>query len=80
MLVVEPERRLSISQILTHSWMCTNGVVELEPGGYVLCHTSVFKGCPVITVTSRVQVERVKSRRKILYHFAIFATIIEKVD
>ncbi|XP_070156321.1 serine/threonine-protein kinase SIK3 isoform X1 [Polyergus mexicanus] len=33
MLVVEPERRLSISQILTHSWMCTNGVVELEPGG-----------------------------------------------
>jgi len=38
MLVVEPERRLSISQILTHSWMCGNGVVELEPGGYVLCH------------------------------------------
>ncbi|XP_072757542.1 serine/threonine-protein kinase SIK3 isoform X1 [Anoplolepis gracilipes] len=33
MLVVEPERRLSISQILTHSWMCGNGVVELEPGG-----------------------------------------------
>lgn len=36
MLVVEPERRLNISQILTHSWMCGNGVVELEPGGYVL--------------------------------------------
>lgn len=33
MLVVEPERRLNISQILTHSWMCGNGVVELEPGG-----------------------------------------------
>ncbi|XP_029170704.1 serine/threonine-protein kinase SIK3-like isoform X2 [Nylanderia fulva] len=33
MLVVEPERRLNISQILTHSWMCGTGVVELEPGG-----------------------------------------------
>ncbi|XP_012217552.1 serine/threonine-protein kinase SIK3-like isoform X2 [Linepithema humile] len=33
MLVVEPERRLSISQILTHSWMDGEGVVELEPGG-----------------------------------------------
>lgn len=36
MLVVEPERRLSISQILAHSWMGGDGVVELEPGGYVL--------------------------------------------
>lgn len=35
MLVVEPERRLSISQILTHSWMGGEGVIELEPGGYV---------------------------------------------
>lgn len=40
MLVVEPERRLSISQILSHSWMGGDGVVELEPGGCVLCvHT-----------------------------------------
>lgn len=36
MLVVEPERRLSISQILTHSWMGGEKTVELEPGGYVL--------------------------------------------
>ncbi|XP_014478530.1 PREDICTED: serine/threonine-protein kinase SIK2-like, partial [Dinoponera quadriceps] len=33
MLVVEPERRLSISQILGHSWMGGDGIVELEPGG-----------------------------------------------
>lgn len=34
MLVVEPERRLSISQILEHSWMRKDGGgVELEPGG-----------------------------------------------
>ncbi|KAL0123337.1 hypothetical protein PUN28_005699 [Cardiocondyla obscurior] len=33
MLVVEPERRLSISQILVHSWMGGGGVTELEPGG-----------------------------------------------
>ncbi|XP_025991778.1 serine/threonine-protein kinase SIK3 isoform X2 [Solenopsis invicta] len=33
MLVVEPERRLSISQILSHSWMSEDGVIELEPGG-----------------------------------------------
>ena len=36
MLVVEPERRLSISQILAHSWMSEDGVIELEPGGYVI--------------------------------------------
>lgn len=36
MLVVEPERRLSISQILTHSWMGGDGIIELEPGGYVM--------------------------------------------
>jgi len=36
MLVVEPERRLSISQILSHSWMNGDRAVELEPGGYVL--------------------------------------------
>lgn len=33
MLVVEPERRLSISQILAHSWMGGGGVTEPEPGG-----------------------------------------------
>nr|XP_034187178.1 serine/threonine-protein kinase SIK3-like isoform X6 [Osmia lignaria] len=33
MLVVEPERRLSISQILAHSWMGGDGVTEPEPGG-----------------------------------------------
>ncbi|KAH0951990.1 hypothetical protein HN011_005435 [Eciton burchellii] len=33
MLVVEPERRLSISQILSHSWMNGDRAVELEPGG-----------------------------------------------
>ncbi|TGZ58046.1 Non-specific serine/threonine protein kinase [Temnothorax longispinosus] len=38
MLVVEPERRLSISQILAHSWMGGDGVIELEPGG---CHPDV---------------------------------------
>ncbi|XP_071571585.1 serine/threonine-protein kinase SIK3 isoform X1 [Temnothorax nylanderi] len=38
MLVVEPERRLSISQILAHSWMGEDGVIELEPGG---CHPDV---------------------------------------
>lgn len=36
MLVVEPDRRLSISQILAHSWMGRDGVIELEPGGYVM--------------------------------------------
>lgn len=36
MLVVEPERRLSISQILGHSWMNGDGIAELEPGGCVL--------------------------------------------
>lgn len=36
MLVVEPDRRLSISQILTHPWMGGDGVIELEPGGYVI--------------------------------------------
>jgi len=36
MLVVEPERRLSISQILAHSWMDEDGIIELEPGGYVM--------------------------------------------
>lgn len=35
MLVVEPERRLSISQILAHSWMDGDGLTEPEPGGYV---------------------------------------------
>lgn len=35
MLVVEPERRLSISQILAHSWMGGDGVTEPEPGGYI---------------------------------------------
>ncbi|XP_012280927.1 serine/threonine-protein kinase SIK3 isoform X2 [Orussus abietinus] len=33
MLVVEPERRLSISQIFAHPWMGGDGVVEPEPGG-----------------------------------------------
>ncbi|XP_015185253.1 PREDICTED: serine/threonine-protein kinase SIK3-like isoform X1 [Polistes dominula] len=33
MLVVEPERRLSISQILIHSWMGGDGQTEPEPGG-----------------------------------------------
>ncbi|XP_043663823.1 serine/threonine-protein kinase SIK3-like isoform X2 [Vespula pensylvanica] len=33
MLVVEPERRLSISQILAHSWMGGDGLAEPEPGG-----------------------------------------------
>ncbi|KAK2580417.1 hypothetical protein KPH14_006167 [Odynerus spinipes] len=33
MLVVEPERRLSISQILAHSWMGGDGLTEPEPGG-----------------------------------------------
>ncbi|XP_076234918.1 serine/threonine-protein kinase SIK3 isoform X1 [Calliopsis andreniformis] len=33
MLVVEPERRLSISQILAHSWMGGDGITEPEPGG-----------------------------------------------
>ncbi|XP_020706710.1 serine/threonine-protein kinase SIK3-like isoform X3 [Athalia rosae] len=33
MLVVEPERRLSITQILTHPWMGGDGVTEPEPGG-----------------------------------------------
>ncbi|XP_034951244.1 serine/threonine-protein kinase SIK3-like isoform X2 [Chelonus insularis] len=33
MLVVEPERRLSITQILAHPWMGGDGVTELEPGG-----------------------------------------------
>lgn len=35
MLVVEPERRLSISQILAHSWMGGDGLTEPEPGGYI---------------------------------------------
>ncbi|XP_032682822.1 serine/threonine-protein kinase SIK3-like isoform X2 [Odontomachus brunneus] len=38
MLVVEPERRLSISQILGHSWMNGDGIAELEPGG---CNSDV---------------------------------------
>ncbi|XP_053595451.1 serine/threonine-protein kinase SIK3 isoform X2 [Microplitis demolitor] len=33
MLVVEPERRLSIRQILAHPWMGGDGVTEPEPGG-----------------------------------------------
>ncbi|XP_076392946.1 serine/threonine-protein kinase SIK3 isoform X5 [Megachile rotundata] len=33
MLVVEPERRLSILQILAHSWMGGDGTTEPEPGG-----------------------------------------------
>lgn len=33
MLVVEPERRLSISQILSHSWMVDDSYTEPEPGG-----------------------------------------------
>ncbi|XP_063991691.1 serine/threonine-protein kinase SIK3-like isoform X2 [Diachasmimorpha longicaudata] len=33
MLVVEPERRLSIIQILTHPWMAGDGLTEPEPGG-----------------------------------------------
>ncbi|XP_011297560.1 serine/threonine-protein kinase SIK3 isoform X4 [Fopius arisanus] len=33
MLVVEPERRLSIIQILTHPWMGGDGLTEPEPGG-----------------------------------------------
>lgn len=33
MLVVEPERRLSISQILVHPWMGGHTTVEPEPGG-----------------------------------------------
>ncbi|XP_043288883.1 serine/threonine-protein kinase SIK3-like isoform X1 [Venturia canescens] len=33
MLVVEPERRLSISQILAHPWMGGDGITEPEPGG-----------------------------------------------
>lgn len=35
MLVVEPERRLSIRQILAHPWMGGDGVTEPEPGGYL---------------------------------------------
>lgn len=33
MLVVEPERRLSITQIFTHPWMSGDGITEPEPGG-----------------------------------------------
>lgn len=33
MLVVEPERRLNISQILSHPWMGGDGFIEPEPGG-----------------------------------------------
>ncbi|KAK0167566.1 hypothetical protein PV327_004946 [Microctonus hyperodae] len=33
MLVVEPERRLSIVQILAHPWMGGDGITEPEPGG-----------------------------------------------
>ncbi|XP_015588740.1 serine/threonine-protein kinase SIK3 isoform X2 [Cephus cinctus] len=33
MLVVEPERRLSILQIFAHPWMGGDGVLEPEPGG-----------------------------------------------
>ncbi|XP_046421579.1 serine/threonine-protein kinase SIK3-like isoform X5 [Neodiprion virginianus] len=34
MLVVEAERRLSMTQILTHRWMVGDGLTEPEPGGY----------------------------------------------
>ncbi|XP_011059800.1 PREDICTED: serine/threonine-protein kinase SIK3-like isoform X1 [Acromyrmex echinatior] len=44
MLVVEPERRLSISQILAHSWMSEDGVIELEPGG---CNPDVSVPLPL---------------------------------
>ncbi|XP_066593038.1 serine/threonine-protein kinase SIK3-like [Prorops nasuta] len=33
MLVVEPDRRLNITQILAHSWMGGDGITEPEPGG-----------------------------------------------
>lgn len=32
MLVVEPERRLSISQILLHPWMCGDNAKESKSG------------------------------------------------
>ncbi|XP_011635254.1 serine/threonine-protein kinase SIK3-like isoform X1 [Pogonomyrmex barbatus] len=44
MLVVEPDRRLSISQILEHSWMGEDGVIELEPGG---CNPDVSLSPPL---------------------------------
>lgn len=44
MLVVEPERRLSISQILVHPWMGSHTTIEPEPEG--------DNGCPPEIVTN----------------------------
>lgn len=35
MLVVEPERRLTITQIMAHPWICIDSVVETETIGLV---------------------------------------------
>lgn len=37
MLVVEPERRLSIDQILIHPWMGNHSTVDAEPAGENCC-------------------------------------------
>ena len=45
MLVVEPERRLSITQILEHAWMNGRGAAESESGRFVIFTNQLFIEC-----------------------------------